>query len=112
VDYIIDGEAKELQKLAKLSQSKSTEKILTFCQFKLPVLCEQDILYRIPIHHRETGVVTYILILRMIPTKEDLKKKAKDKKAYSFGDSDESVATDASEEYVVSGKRCRVSYDW
>jgi hypothetical protein len=66
VDYIIDGEeAKELLKLVILSQSKSMDKILTFCTFKLPVPCDQDILYGIPIHDRKMGVVTCILILHM-----------------------------------------------
>jgi hypothetical protein len=34
----------ELEKLVKISKSKSREKILTFAEFDLPVLCEAEIL--------------------------------------------------------------------
>jgi hypothetical protein len=69
----------ELDKLAKLSKSKMRDKIKTFCYFKLPVAFKLDLLYQNPIHHRETGVFTYILVLHKLCTKDDKAKRKKDK---------------------------------
>jgi hypothetical protein len=61
--------------------------------------------YQVPILLRETGVVTFILVLCKLHTNDDKAKREKDKSAFSVGDSDNSVATGESEEYNVSGKR-------
>jgi hypothetical protein len=64
------------------------------------------LLYQVPIHHRDSFVITYILVLQ----KDDKAKRKMDKTAFSYGDNNESVATGESEEYVVSGKWVRASF--
>jgi hypothetical protein len=47
----LDGKKKELEKLVKLSKSKSCEMILTFVEFVLPDKVEAEIVYTVPISH-------------------------------------------------------------
>jgi hypothetical protein len=61
-----------LEKLVKLSKSKSRDKILTFAEFDIPVLCESEILYTFPILDKDKHLTTYIFVLKKQRTKDDL----------------------------------------
>jgi hypothetical protein len=68
--YLINAERAELEKLAKLTGSDSRDKIGTFMNIKLPIVCELEIRYTIPIHHQETSTTTYICMLRSVRSKD------------------------------------------
>jgi hypothetical protein len=108
ITHIMDEEAKEFRKLALLTKTKLTKsksmKIKTFCEIKLPFSCEQKIIYKIPITHRDTGVVSYILLLRKVDTTIEIDDDDEDEKPVAYASSDESDS-DLDEVFVVGGKK-------
>jgi hypothetical protein len=119
IQYCLDGQKKELEKLVKLSKSKSREKILTYAEFVLPVQCEAEIVYTVPISHSNQGVTTYLFVLRKQRTKDDVMLRKKAKAAHSFNDdeddSDESYDSDNNSvtvtTFVGGGKRMKIT-EW
>jgi hypothetical protein len=130
--YCFDGQRKELEKLVKISKSKSRDKILTFAEFVLPESCEAEIRYTVPIHIKDSGVTTYIFILRKVPTKDDVLRRKVTKKVHTFSSGPNATANNVTmvncdestgsayqnsceenedETYVLSGKKVRVVYD-
>jgi hypothetical protein len=127
--YCYDGQRKELEKLVKISNSKSRDKILTFAEFVLPESCEAEIRYTVPIHIQDSGVTTYIFILRKVPTKDDILRRKVTKKVHTFSSNpakpvntvttincEESVnpvysSENENETYVIGGKRVCCVYD-
>jgi hypothetical protein len=93
--YLINSERAELEKLAKLTGSDSRDKIGTFMNIKLPIVCELEIRYTIPIHHQETSTTTYIFVLRSVRSKDHFIQKEKPKMAHVFNneDDDDSVSS-------------------
>jgi hypothetical protein len=64
IKYCLDSQKNELEKLVKLSKSKSQDKILAFAEFVPPVCCEAEIVYDVPISHSNQGVTTNLFFLR------------------------------------------------
>jgi hypothetical protein len=89
IQYCMDGQKKELEKLVKLSKSKSRDKILTFAEFVLPVKVEAEIVYTVPIIHSNRGVTTYLFVLRKTSTKYDVMLHKKAKTAHTFNNDEE-----------------------
>jgi hypothetical protein len=108
IQYCLDGQKKELEKMVKLSKSKSREKILTFAEFDLPVLCEAEIVYTVPIHDKDSHVTTYIFVLRKQRTKDDLLLRMEVKSAHEFSCEDD---LENGNDWNTSVKQCRLNYD-
>jgi hypothetical protein len=107
--YLINSERAELEKLARLAGSDSRDKIATFMVIKLPIVCELEIRYTIPIHHQETSTTTYIFVLRSIRSKDDFLQKEKPKMAHVFNDEDDEDSVDSNESGDGAPKRRRLN---
>jgi hypothetical protein len=119
IQYCLDGQKKELEKLVKLSKSKSRDKILTFAEFVLPVKVEAEIVYTVPISHANQGVTTYLFVLRKQRTKDDVMLRKKAKAAHTFHDEEEEDDDDSYDSdnsvtvttFVGGGKRMKIT-EW
>jgi hypothetical protein len=109
-----------LEKLVKLSKSKSCDKILTYAEFVLPVQCEAEIVYTVPISHSNQGVTTYLFVLCKQRTKDNVMQRKEAKTAHLFNDDyeDDSFASCDSNNnsvtvttFVGGGKRMKIT-EW
>ena len=95
--YLINAERAELEKLAKLTGADSRDKIATFMVIPLPIICELEIRYTIPIHHQETSTTTYIFVLRSVRSKDHFLQKEKPKMAHVFNNEDDEDSISSNE---------------
>jgi hypothetical protein len=95
--YLINAEQVELEKLAKLTGSGSRDKIGTFMNIKLPIVCKLEICYMIPIHHQENSTTTYIFVLCSVRSKDHFIQKEKQKMAHVFNNEDDNDSVSSTE---------------
>jgi hypothetical protein len=115
IQYCLDGQKKELEKVVKLSKSKSRDKILTFAEFVLPVKVEAEIVYTKPITHSNQGVTKYLFVLRKQRSKDDVMLHKKAKAAHTFNDDEEDYDSDNNSvtvtTFVGGGKLMKIT-EW